>query len=214
MLLQKLLNARLDESMGEQAVVDWFVTEVLATYRKAISIAKSTYDTTGSIKLAKMHGGGAIGKWTSANWIANPRFSVTGVCSSLGVKNATPEILGTRWQREEAEFSWSAVLRDVIEAITPTLIKKGYQAQARRLQTGYEIYRHEISLIGKEPEQQQPVAPAPPKEDPNKQAHAMINHAISSLPKDLQAPAREYVSRRGFTLAKLKEFLATRGIQM
>ena len=120
-----------------------------------------------------------------------------------------PELIGTHRQREEMEFSMSKALQQLIADLKPVFINKGFSRQYQRIVNAQQEYQRVISQLG----QEEPEVPQPKQaasvEDPNKQAHAIINDVISRLPQEHKGPARDFVTRRGFTLQALQQYLTT-----
>lgn len=197
------------EVLSTQSMVDWFVNGVKDAYDRAANAASKTYDSTDNLKLARMHGGAALGKWFAENVINHRGNSVNGLLRELRAINLMPEMPGTHRQREEDNFSMSSALQTLVANLRPVFAQRGYGKQYQQIIDAQKKYADVIKRIKEQDSAEEVVAAlkAPPREDPNLQAHALMNNVISQLPKEHRGPARDYVSRRGFTPQALQQYL-------
>ncbi len=203
------------EVMAEDSLVAWLVSGVRTAVEKGISAAEATWDSTGNKRLAKMHGGGALGKWFAANAMpGRGRDSVYDVVVALKQKELMPIIQSITGKREEAGFSYSKALQNLIGGLLKPMVVRGYKREAAMLNDALVKFNNAMDAIGNgDNEEDDDIKVArEPVEDPNKQAHAIINSVIKELPKELQGDARTYVTRRGFTLQALQQWMTANNI--
>lgn len=208
----------LSEDGTLDSLVDWFYTEVKSALARGISAARATYDSTGNIKLARMHGGAAIGKWYAANTIYNRGPSIELLLKELQPHNIElPAMLGTSRQREDEGYSNSKNLRNLITDIIPVLAKRGFTRQASGLAAAVRVYLDRMAEIELEHSPAPDVKVSKKADSTSAQASSaerMIMDIIKQLPKDIQGDVRSEVARRGNTLQALKTSLDDRGISL
>lgn len=204
------------EDKSTDSIVDWFTSSIKSACERGAQIAEKTYDTTGNDKLARMHGGAAIGKWYAENVINRGGPSVALFLKLLQPHNVKlPDILGTGLQKEQGGYSNSGNLRKVIADISPVLKAKGYDAAVDSLQRSLDSYAARISQIGLDDDE--PVEQTVKKTDMAPQytgAEQIVMDIIKQLPANIQADVRRESARKGNTLQALRTILAARGIKL
>ena len=209
MLLSQIIT---ESSIGEQSLVQWLVSEMRAAYAKAESAAIGTYETSGSMKVARMHAGAALGKWFASNVINSRGNSISAIAKQFGVQSSIPELLGTHRQREEEQFSNSGALKGVLDALFEQFRKRGYADAEKTINSYQAKLADTLAKLSREDAGEQQ-APAPKPKDTlggeqRNQAVDMINQVLAGLPRDKQHDARAFLQRRGYTLQALQQWMS------
>lgn len=196
------------EVVSRDSYIHWFQMGLDEAFRRGYSMGKSTWESTENEKLTRMHAGSGVAAWFSANRI-NPRgYSVNGLLKELGATHLMPNIPGTGRDKEEMQYSHSGALYEIIRNLGPYMEKAGYKSQYQSIRDSVDKFKQSIEdLFNDYEDVPKEKHKWPPKEDPNKEAHAILNQVLATLPKDHQGKAREFVSRRGFTLQALKKYM-------